>query len=502
MSDDIETRTLKDYEIGDPLSSLAYDNFTYVDIPDTNYHLITSPGGPYIIKNRSGNPVYLVINDSNEGITESDEEILIGGITYEKVTETLKYTWIRSSVPNITVAVRPYNIFDPTENVANLGNNLNDLTAAFNQHITNIANPHQVTKAQVGLGTLPNSKSDSVTSNSSNTLATTKLTRQIQVQLNAHEARKDNPHEVTKAQVGLSEVDNYPTCDYRNLNDCLDTVTEKFVNPATAHRIARMAALPAESIRPQAIIATPLGTLTNDWLLGECDYPATHTVIRDNTHVLVKRGLQVSYTYAHKSMISEPLDVDIAVLVPTETNTYYLYVDVNAEGFITGANVTVVPPTFGYHKLSSGGDFFNLSTYDMFDKNNAAIRRVYISRVYVSAGIATSLINVPLGTKYTVPLGHDLVLSARYILDNPFMTDLVDVHAEVIYRNGWQRTEWNDQIGVTAATHPQFGSTQLVVQCGQMGFLACGRESGSSFGSSFDTITNNLRTRIVIERKF
>ena len=284
--------------------------------------------------------------------------------------------------------------------------------------------------------------------------------------------------------------------------DADERVTEKFVNPATAHRIARMAALPAESIKPQAIMATPLGTLTNDWLLGECDYPATHTVIRDTTHVLVQRGLKVSYTYAHKSMISEPLDADIAVLVPTETNTYYLYVDVNAEGFITGANVTVLPPVFGYHRLSNSGDFFNLSTYDMFDKNNNAIRRVYISRVYVATGVVTSLVNVPLGTRYVVPLDNDLILSARYILDNPFMTDLVDVHAEVIYRNGWQRTEWNDQIGVTAATHPQFGDTQIVVQCGQMGFLACGRESGSSFGSSFTTITNNLRTRIVIERKF
>lgn len=62
-----------------------------------------------------------------------------------------------------------------------------DLTA----HVTDTSNPHSVTKAQVGLGSVPNT--DFTTPVSAAT---------------AHAANTSNPHGVTKAQVGLGNVNN------------------------------------------------------------------------------------------------------------------------------------------------------------------------------------------------------------------------------------------------------------------------------------------------------
>ena len=502
MSNLYPIKTLADYQIGDPLPELTYSEYTEIHLTDTNYHLLAGPGGPFIIKNKSGYPIYLIFNGSANTIENSDEEYLIGGITSEKVTDIYKYTWIRSSKEDIKIAVRPAGTFDPTENIESLGNLLNSLLIRYNNHEISTNNPHQVTKAQVGLDNIPNAKSDNVENNNSEVLATTALTHKIQTQLDEHEAKTDNPHQVTKEQVGLGLVDNYPTTDHRTLSDCLDTVTDKFVNPAAAHRIARMAAMPAEYVCPQCVVVSPTGDRATDWLVSECDAPPTHTVRVDNTHVRINKNIRVSYTYNSKVLISEPLDNDIQVFININTGEYYVYVDVNAEGFITGAGNTELPPIFDYQRNGNVGDFFNIATCNMYDANDNQIRRVYIARVIVDRNAIQDIIPVPIGTRYIVPLTNDLVLSARYILDNPFMTKLVNVSAEVIFRNGWQQTEWNDQIGIKASVHPALGDTQLVVQCGQMGFLACGRESGSSFGSSFNTITSSMRTRIVIERKF
>ena len=50
----------------------------------------------------------------------------------------------------------------------------NSFNLALSNHLNNHANPHNVTKSQVGLGNLPNAKSDSLQLNDTNTLATAK----------------------------------------------------------------------------------------------------------------------------------------------------------------------------------------------------------------------------------------------------------------------------------------------------------------------------------------
>lgn len=89
----------------------------------------------------------------------------------------------------------------------------------LNAHIANKSNPHGVTKAQVGLDKVmnypiaTNQESDEGNSNvvySTPYSVTRTITTKALVPLNAHIADKNNPHGVTKAQVGLDKVMNYP----------------------------------------------------------------------------------------------------------------------------------------------------------------------------------------------------------------------------------------------------------------------------------------------------
>lgn len=87
-------------------------------------------------------------------------------------------------------------------------------------HKTDKTNPHGVTKAQVGLGNVPNVSTNDqtptytiptanaeLTSGEKLGAALGKIARAV-ASLIAHIANKSNPHSVTKAQVGLGNVDN------------------------------------------------------------------------------------------------------------------------------------------------------------------------------------------------------------------------------------------------------------------------------------------------------
>ena len=95
--------------------------------------------------------------------------------------------------------------------------NVSDLTA----HTGNTSNPHSVTKAQVGLGNVPNVSTNDQTPTYSDTTTFETLTsgEKISVALGKiklaitnlinHIANKSNPHGVTKSQIGLGNVGNF-----------------------------------------------------------------------------------------------------------------------------------------------------------------------------------------------------------------------------------------------------------------------------------------------------
>lgn len=94
--------------------------------------------------------------------------------------------------------------------VGNTDTNLTALETKVNQHIANKSNPHTVTKAQVGLGNVNN------TSDANKPVSTAQATAiadakaagtAAQTSINSHAGRKDNPHVVTRAQLSLATTD-------------------------------------------------------------------------------------------------------------------------------------------------------------------------------------------------------------------------------------------------------------------------------------------------------
>ena len=107
-----------------------------------------------------------------------------------------------------------------------------DLNGKINAHKNDSTNPHKTTKAQVGLGNVPNVTTNDQTptyteaasdanlaSGEKLSVAFGKLARAVK-SLWAHIANKSNPHATTKAQVGLGNVPNVTT------NDQTPTYTE------------------------------------------------------------------------------------------------------------------------------------------------------------------------------------------------------------------------------------------------------------------------------------
>ena len=95
--------------------------------------------------------------------------------------------------------------------IADIGSNaVTALETKVNNHIANKSNPHTVTKAQVGLGNV-NNTSDAdkpVSTAQAAAIADAKAAgTAAQTSINSHAGRKDNPHTVTRAQLGLATTD-------------------------------------------------------------------------------------------------------------------------------------------------------------------------------------------------------------------------------------------------------------------------------------------------------
>lgn len=78
------------------------------------------------------------------------------------------------------------------------------LVSQYNEHIDNTSNPHNVTKVQIGLSNVDNTSD----MNKPISTATQTALDTITDDLSSHISNVENPHNVTKAQVGLGNVNN------------------------------------------------------------------------------------------------------------------------------------------------------------------------------------------------------------------------------------------------------------------------------------------------------
>ena len=135
-------------------------------------------------------------------------------------------------------------------------------------HIDNHENPHGVTKTQVGLGSVDNyataTQVEAEAATANNVFMTPLrvaqlIAKTVGATLSGHIGRTDNPHGTTKAQVGLGNVDNYATA----------TSTELDAGTSTSHFVTVAGVV--------ALIASRIGSALTD-----------HVNSRTNPHVVTK----------------------------------------------------------------------------------------------------------------------------------------------------------------------------------------------------------------------
>lgn len=132
-------------------------------------------------------------------------------ITFEMhiaITDSDNVSFIASIVPGTYVTVEDFNDFSTEVDsyIKTISTNVNKTSEDLTSHTGNKNNPHGVTKAQVGLGNV-NNTSDKNKPISDATQAALD-TKADETDLTSHTGNKNNPHSVTKTQVGLENVDN------------------------------------------------------------------------------------------------------------------------------------------------------------------------------------------------------------------------------------------------------------------------------------------------------
>lgn len=137
--------------------------------------------------------------------------------------------------------------------IADTGSDVTALETKVNNHIANKSNPHTVTKTQVGLGNVNNtSDADKPVSTAQATaIADAKAAgTTAQTSINSHAGRKDNPHTVTRAQLGLATTDQVvfakTTAPSGFWKESSDERLKSNIKPLT-HTLEQICSIPTES---------------------------------------------------------------------------------------------------------------------------------------------------------------------------------------------------------------------------------------------------------------
>lgn len=149
-------------------------------------------------------------------------------------------------------------------------------------HFSNLANPHQTTKAQVGLGSVENypvaSGAEATAGTATNRYMTPAGVRLLYNALSAggsgdlatHVANTSNPHSTTAAQVGLGNVANNPTASQAEAQ--AGTINTAFMSPLrTAQAISALATTPLTALINQRVVTNSNASLAT-LVLGTTGY--------------------------------------------------------------------------------------------------------------------------------------------------------------------------------------------------------------------------------------
>ena len=180
---------------------------TKTDIPSSRLVI----GSTYYVEDEK--KIYTAISETelDEGATPDK------GVIYSNRETNIIYRWDGAELVEIGNPIH----LGEVDGTAYPGDKGKATTDKVNAHVADFENPHQVTKEQVGLGKVDNT-SDADKPISS---AVQEALDAVNKEVSEHKADKNNPHEVTKAQVGLGNVDN--TAD---LNKPVSNATQELVD--------------------------------------------------------------------------------------------------------------------------------------------------------------------------------------------------------------------------------------------------------------------------------
>lgn len=137
--------------------------------------------------------------------------------------------------------------------ISDTGSDVTALETKVNNHIANKSNPHGVTKSQVGLGNASNTSDANkpVSTAQAAAIADAKAAgTAAQTSINNHAGRKDNPHTVTRAQLGLATTDKVvfakTTAPSGFWKESSDERLKSNIKPLT-HTLEQICSIPTES---------------------------------------------------------------------------------------------------------------------------------------------------------------------------------------------------------------------------------------------------------------
>lgn len=149
-----------------------------------------------------------------------------------------------------------------------------DLKSRLAAHIADKNNPHAVTKAQVGLGNVQNyamsTNANSIDeANSTSYISPSAmwyaLKQKVLPIINNHIADKNNPHSVTKDQVGLGDVPNNPMATQQEAE--AGAVNERFMSPLRTMQLVNSKVMPTinnhinNKNNPHAVTVAQIGAV-------------------------------------------------------------------------------------------------------------------------------------------------------------------------------------------------------------------------------------------------
>lgn len=279
------------------------------------------------------------------------------------------------------------------------------------QHVANLNNPHNVTKTQVGLGNVADYPVASL-QEAQQGIANNRYMTALRVanaidyragqMLDNHANNKNNPHSVTKQQVGLGSVEDYPVATITEAQQ--GTSNTRYMTPARV----------AAAIQHQA------GNLLSDHV-GRQDNP--HNVTKDQIGLFNVQNYMIAT--AQEARDGERND---RYMTPLRTNQL-------VQQYVFGS--------LGSH------------TSDFDNPHNVTKSQIGLGNVQnYSIALPAEMLNASIADRYVTPQGVHLVTSPLQIAINSHIADLDNPHqVSAAQLNVYTKDEINAMNGDWLSVH-------------------------------------------------